>query len=214
MIWEWQGTRYEDCAVIYKVDGEYGDLSNMSNGFPIQICGLTIPSSEALFQMCRYPHNPEWQADIMSSPHAMQAKMKARKESRPKQSRPDWEQIKPDMMRWVLRIKLASYPRRMAALVRWSGKGPLVEQSKKDREWGAVLETDNVLRGDNLLGRLWGEIRDDVREKFDTNRERELLIVPPPAIEGMLLVDKPIETFVGIGDFGRKPMAAAAKKSE
>lgn len=214
MIWEWQGTRYENCAVIYKVDGEYGDLSNMSNAFPLTLGGLTIPSSEALYQMCRYPNRPDWQTEIMSSPHAMQAKMKARKEGRPKEGRPDWDQIKVDVMRWVLRIKLASYPRRMAALVRWSGQGPLVEQSKKDREWGAVLEADGVLRGENLLGRLWGEIRDEVRQKFDTNQEKELLVVPPPAIEGMLLVSKPVETFVGTGDFGRKPTVAATKKGE
>jgi ribA/ribD-fused uncharacterized protein len=216
MIWEWQGIRYEDCAVIYKVDGEYGDLSNMSNGFPLQLCGVTIPSSEALFQMCRYSHKPEWQEEIMGSPHAMQAKMKARKESRPKEGRPDWEQIKADVMRWVLRIKLASYPRRMAALVRWSGKGPLVEQSKKDREWGAVLEADNILRGENLLGRLWGEIRDEVRAKFDANQERELLMVPPPNVEGLTLLGRPLEAFIGTGEFGRKTVAATAtsKKGE
>lgn len=211
MIWEWQGVRYENCAVIYKVDGEYGDLSNMSNSFPLHVCGQTIPSSEALYHMCRYSAQPEWQAEIMASPHAMQAKMKARKEDRPKAGRPDWEEIKFDVMRWVLRIKLASYPRRMAALVRWSGTGPLVEQSKKDRVWGAVLETDDVLRGDNHLGRLWNEIRDEVRTKFDAHQEKELLFVPPPAIEGLTLMGKPLEPFQGTGDFGRK---VAPKKSE
>jgi type I restriction enzyme S subunit len=205
MIWEWQGARHETTAVIYKVDGEYGDLSNLSNGFPLTVAGVNLKSSEALYQACKYPHKPEWQQEILDARHAMEAKMKARKDGRPKEARPDWEEVKVPIMRWVLRVKLAQHPRRMAALVRWSGTGPIIEQSRKDRFWGAVEEPDGVFRGDNMLGQLWTEFREEVRTKFADGQEASLLKVDPPAVPDFKLLGHEIGVVQGTGDFGSKP---------
>lgn len=205
MIWEWQGQRHETTAVIYKVTEEYGDLSNMCNEFPLQIAGQDVKSSEALFHACKFPKKPDWQEEILKARHAMEAKMKAKKAGRMKEARPDWDEVCVAIMKWVLRIKLASHPRRITALVRWSGTGPIVEQSKNDAFWGAIAGEDGVLRGENHLGRIWTEIRDDVRAFFNDGSENQLLTVPPPDLKDMLLLGKPIETFVGTGDFGSRP---------
>jgi ribA/ribD-fused uncharacterized protein len=205
MIWEWQGARQETTAVIYKVDGEYGDLSNLSNGFPLTVGGVDLKSSEALYQACKYPHRPEWQQDILDARHAMEAKMKARKDGRPKDTRPDWDEVRVPVMRWVLRVKLALHPRRIAALVRWSGTGPFIEQSRKDRFWGAVEEHDGVFRGENQLGQLWTEFREEVRAKFAAGDELSLLAVDPPAVPDFKLLGKEIGVVQGTGDFGARP---------
>ena len=70
MNWEWRGVEKENCAVVFKVAEEFGGLSNMSNEFPLVVYGeageeFIFKSSEALYQACRYPHQPKWQREIM-----------------------------------------------------------------------------------------------------------------------------------------------------
>ena len=105
----------------------------------------------------------------------------------------------------MLRVKLAHHPRRVAALVRWSGTGPIIEQSRKDRFWGAVEETDGIFRGENMLGQLWSEFREEIRAKFTAGDENALLKVDPPAVPDFTLLGKEIGVVQGTGDFGTKP---------
>jgi predicted NAD-dependent protein-ADP-ribosyltransferase YbiA (DUF1768 family) len=100
MNWEWEGTVHENCVAFFRVAEEWGGLSNMSNDFPLRVNGLRIGSSEALYQACRFPHRPDWQQEILAAPHAMQAKMAAKKQGRRKEhSRPNWEEIQVEVMR-------------------------------------------------------------------------------------------------------------------
>ncbi|MEI7688400.1 MAG: NADAR family protein [Planctomycetota bacterium] len=191
MIWEFDGKRFEQIVVIFKVKEEFGELSNMSNEFPLQAAGLNISSSEALYQACRYPHRPDWQREIFEAPHAMQAKMKAKKEGRRQQSRPDWAEVQLDVMRWVLRVKLAQH-RRFRGVLRWTGDRPIVERSRRDRFWGAVVEKDDVLRGENWLGRLLMELRAEMAQNRSSGEEDRHLSVTPPAISGMSLLGREI----------------------
>jgi predicted NAD-dependent protein-ADP-ribosyltransferase YbiA (DUF1768 family) len=101
--------------------------------------------------MCRFPHRPDWQREILESPHAMAAKMKAKKEDRRRQSRPDWAEVQLEVMQWVLRVKLAQHFKRFGGLLRWSAPRAIVERSARDRFWGAVVGDDGVLCGDNHL---------------------------------------------------------------
>src|SRR4051794_30207681 len=100
MGWEWDGQAFEDCVVFHKtnevVDNMLvGGLSNMSGAFPLAVAGAAVRSSEALYQACRFPHQPGWQREILAARNGMQAKMAAKKESRRRlHTRPDWEEIK------------------------------------------------------------------------------------------------------------------------
>lgn len=142
MIWEWDGRTWNDGVVFFKVKEEWGGLSNMSNDFPLRVGGVRVGSSEALYQAMRFPHQPDWQREILEVPHAMQAKMKAKKEGRrQKHSRPDWEAIQEDVMRWCLRVKLAQHPGEFGRLLRATGSRPVVERSRKDRFWGGWRPT-------------------------------------------------------------------------
>jgi ribA/ribD-fused uncharacterized protein len=155
------------------------------------VAGQAIGSSEALYQACRYPHRPDWQREIVEA-HAMLAKMKSKKDGRRQQSRPDWPEVQLDVMRWVLRVKLALHLRRFGGLLLSSGSRSIVEQSKRDRFWGAVPEEDKVLRGENWLGRLLMELREELTTKRAAGEESSLLRVEPPAIAEMRLLGKEI----------------------
>lgn len=195
MNWEWDGRTFADCVVFLKVGEEWGGLSNMLNDFPLVIGGVRVGSSEALYQAMRFPHRPEWQKEILDAPHAMQAKMKSKKEGRRKTgSRPDWEAVQVDVMRWVLRVKLACHPREFGRLLRATKGRPIVERSSKDRFWGAVLERDGVLRGQNQLGRLLAELRDQLTATAD---EAAFLRVEPPAVADFRLLGEPVGVVEG-----------------
>jgi type I restriction enzyme, S subunit len=193
MNWEWAGTVHENCVVFFKVNEEWGGLSNMNNDFPLRVNGLRIGSSEALYQACRFPHRPDWQQEILDAPHPMQAKMKAKKEGRRREySRPDWEAIQVEIMRWCLRVKLAQHFTKFGGLLRRSAPRPIVERSRKDRFWGAVLETDGVLRGQNRLGLLLMELRDELLVAKVAGQESRLLRVEPPQVPDFLLLGQAI----------------------
>ena len=54
-----------EVVVVYKTKETFGGLSNMASGFPLQINGVRILTSEALYQACRFPHMPEVQREII-----------------------------------------------------------------------------------------------------------------------------------------------------
>jgi ribA/ribD-fused uncharacterized protein len=206
MNWEREGTVHQDCVVFFKVGEEYGGLSNLSNDFPLRVNGQPVGSSEALYQACRFPHRPGWQREILEAPHAMRAKMVAKKEGRRKEhSRPDWQEIQVEVMRWCLRVKLAQHFTKLGGLLRWSAPRAIVERSRKDRFWGAVLERDGVLRGQNRLGRLLVELRDELLACRAAGQESRLLRVEPPQVPGFLLLAQPITVIDSTGQ--QKPAA-------
>jgi type I restriction enzyme S subunit len=209
MTWEGEGTAHQDCAVFYKVNEAYGGLSNMSNDFPLRVNGLRVGSSEALYQACRFPPRPDWQQEILDAPHAMRAKMVSKKNGRRKHhSRPDWEEIQVEVMRWCLRVKLAQHFQRFGGLLRRTSPRPIVERSRKDRFWGAVLDTDGVLRGENRLGLLLMGLRDELLAGKLAGQEGRLLRVEPPQVPDFLLLGQPIAVIDSTGQ--QKPAACAA----
>jgi ribA/ribD-fused uncharacterized protein len=206
MNWEGEGTVHEDCVVFYKVGEEWGGLSNMNNDFPLRVNGMRIGSSEALYQACRFPQRPDWQQEILNAAHAMRAKMVSKKEGRRKEhSRADWEQVQEAVMLWCLRVKLAQHYQRFGGLLRRTSPRPIVERSRKDRYWGAILEADGVLRGQNRLGLLLMELRDELVAAKVAGQEGRLLRVEPPQVPDFLLLGQAITVIDSTGQ--QKPAA-------
>lgn len=187
MIWEFDGNSFSNCVVFFRVGEPWGGLSNMSNAWPLRLGSLRIPSSEALYQACRYPHRPEWQREILAAPHAMRAKMASKKQGRQAQSRPDWEEIKLEVMRWCLQLKLEQHFGRFYHLLKSSGCRPIVERSRRDRFWGAVLEEDGVLRGENRLGQLLAELRNQIVAFLEEEQDCWFGAEPPEIVDFRLL---------------------------
>ena len=86
----------------------------------------------------------------------------------------------------------AAYFTKFGGLLRWSAPRPIVERSRKDRFWGAVLEKDGVLRGQNRLGQLLVELREELLAARVAGQESRLLRVEPPQVPDFLLLGQAI----------------------
>jgi type I restriction enzyme, S subunit len=179
--------RYErfESVVFRKTQETFGGLSNMAPGFPLDVAGVQIRTSEALYQACRFPHHPRVQRLIIDERSPMTAKMK----SKPcrSQSRRDWDAIRVDVMRWCLRVKLAQNLDSFGELLLATDEKPIVEESRKDPFWGARPQEDGALVGRNVLGRLLMELREELRRQPEA-----FLEVEPPDIAEFLLFGEPI----------------------
>jgi len=175
-----------EAVVFHKTKERWGELSNMASGFPLVVVGSVWPSSEALYQACRFPHLPDVQLSIAQQTSAMAAKMKSKPHR--SESREDWPRIRVRIMRWVLRVKLAQHMNSFGGVLLATGDASIVERSTKDRYWGAMESEDGTLEGENVLGRLLMELRDELR----TRTRDELAIVAPPRVDHFLLLGRPV----------------------
>lgn len=184
-----------ESVVFYKTNEDFGGLSNMAAGYPLQVNDIHIRTAEALYQACRFPHLPDVQSEIIGQHSPMTAKMKSKPHR--KDSRSDWDEIRYKVMRWCLRVKLAQNYEEFGRLLLATRDRPIVEQSRKDDYWGAKLAdvSGDTLIGQNVLGRLLMELRE--RLKADT--EGALRTVAPLGISDFLLLGKTIETVTSQG---------------
>lgn len=177
-----------ESIVFLKTNEAFGGLSNMAGGYPIRVNGIRILTSEALYQSCRFPHMPEVQRMIIGEISPMTAKMRSKPYR--KDSRRDWDHVRVRIMRWCLRMKLASNWSAFSELLLRTGDRPIVEESHKDDFWGARPSNDGgTLVGINVLGRLLMELREHVKE-YGRNA---FLRVETPDIPDFQLLGRPIE---------------------
>ena len=181
----------KEAVVFRKTREEFGGLSNMATGFPLEVNGLRIPTSEALYQACRFPHMPKIQRIIIGQISPMTAKMKSKPHRR--ESRADWDRVKVKIMRWCLHVKLVQNWTKFGQLLLRTGNRPIVEESRRDDFWGAKIVDGQTLMGINALGRLLMELREKLKH---SNRE-SLSIVEPLAIPDFLLNGRAIGTIFG-----------------
>lgn len=74
--------------------------------------------------------------------------------------RTDWDYVKVDVMRLLLRVKVAQHPYVFRKLLE-TGNRELVENSWRDSYWGWGPNRD----GQNMLGKLWMELRRELLEE-------------------------------------------------
>lgn len=184
---EFRSYQRDQVISFRKTTEDFGGLSNMAPGFPITMLGQLIRTSEALYQACRFPHRPDIQRIVIDETSPMTAKMKSKPYR--KDSRPDWEDIRVQVMRWCLRVKLAQNWETFSALLLATGDRPIVEDSRKDDYWGAKAAEDDHLAGRNVLGRLLMELREVLRS--DPDRIAEVL---PLDIPHFVLLGRQIPT--------------------
>jgi ribA/ribD-fused uncharacterized protein len=178
-----------------KTKEAFGGLSNMAAKlYPIYVNNSIIDNTEILYQICRYPNNPEIQNQILINKSPMGAKMVSKK-YRKEYTRFDFENVKVDIMYWCLRVKLACNPLNFGSLLESTGDKVIVEISRNDPFWGAQFSKDNsgVLVGQNILGKLLMELRSYYRlNKGKTT----ILKVEPLEIENFKLLGNSIDIVV------------------
>lgn len=178
--------RKENVSFFCKTKDYLGGLSNMASGYPLSINNQVINSSEALYQALRFPNKPELQLKIISQRNPFDAKRIAYKNL--EKTREDWDNIKINIMRWCLRIKLAQNFLKFGLLLELTHNTSIVELSIKDSFWGAIPDNKNNLIGVNALGRLLMELRD----QYMSMKRYELLVVPKLAVQNSILLSMPI----------------------
>lgn len=157
-------------AIIGKVKDTWGALGNMSP-HPIVWRGppwdreLVFPRSEHLFQAMRFPSEHPVVEELLKISNPMQAKMRA-KSFRADMVVPPCSSEDLANMNLVLWAKLRQHGD-VRDLLRASVGFLLVEDCTRRAHgtgsfWGAVLQPDGSWVGENWLGRLWMEIRDQV----------------------------------------------------
>ena len=186
-------------VVFLKTKERFGGLSNMAPGFPLRVNNVSIRTSEALYQACRFPHMPDVQRRIIDEYSPMTAKMRGKPYR--KESRSDWENVRVRIMRWCLRVKLAQNRHDFGDLLLDTGARPIVEQSRKDDFWGTKVTEGGELVGMNVLGRLLMELR----EQLKGDEAESLRAVEPLPIPDFFLFETPIQR-VCSDDGGVRPV--------
>lgn len=163
----------------------YGELSNMS-GLSLVVNGVLILTSEALYQVCKYPENQEAQLEIIAQKSPMAAKYKSR--AYRQDVRADWNNVRVKVMRWCIRVKLAQNWDTFGNVLLSTEDRQIVELSKIDSFWGAKPVGNGQLRGENILGRLLMELREEVKTKSPASLKE----VVPLTIPDFVLFGSPI----------------------
>ena len=133
--------------VIDHFKGEFDWLSNFHN-CPVHFEGLTFGNTEAAFQAAKTLDMEEREKFLGLA--AGQAKRKGRRV----ELRSDWEAVKIEVMREVLRCKFTQNPELKAKLIA-TGDAELIEGNNwNDRFWGVCRSV-----GQNHLGKLLMEVR-------------------------------------------------------
>jgi ribA/ribD-fused uncharacterized protein len=147
------------CVAFSHPKRPWGALSNFSTDFALRINGALWPTTEHLYQACRFPHDPKLQQSMRDNPSPLAAKMRAHKHEA--ETRPDWRRVRVPIMRWCLAVKLAQHRADFGAQLLATGSQPLVEVSPDDAFWGAVpgARGSRSATGANMLGHLLMEMR-------------------------------------------------------
>lgn len=147
--------RPADVAWFLRTSDEFGFFSNFARS-PLYVGDLIVPTAEHYYQMQKF-EDPAVRSQVALTASPFDAKAVARRHMA-RYGYPDWEARSLAAMRATLHAKDQQHPRRMRELFLKSGERPIVEWSKTDAFWGAVL-TGRDLIGCNVLGRLLMELR-------------------------------------------------------
>lgn len=144
---------------VFFYEQEFYVLSNFS-AFMLDWAGLTFQTSEAAYQWSRFAVGNHVTATIQESILAARSAHDAyqiAQEYKPRQLS-NWDAVKHAVMKNILRAKVHQHDYVRRKLLE-TGDRVLVEDSWRDSHWGWGADG----RGMNWLGRLWMEIREELR---------------------------------------------------
>lgn len=139
---------------IFFYEHEFYVFSNFSS-FQLEWKGEVWMTSEHAYHSEKF-EDPEILNQLRRTRSAHDA-MKLAYANRDKY-RSNWDEIKLNVMKDILRAKVAQHPYVKKKLLETGGK-ELIEDSWRDSYWGWGPNKD----GENHMGKLWMEIRDEVR---------------------------------------------------
>jgi len=159
----------KNIITVAKVKEPFGWLSCMSP-HPVQYNCIDFRTAEALFQWLRFDQHPQVQKEIVDQKSPLAVKMKARKHRVLLNRGDKWDEHLDDLprMKMYLELKLSQHPDLKTDLINTGNDYIIEDCTTHDREsarfWGMVKK-DGQWIGDNQLGKIWMDIRDDVKGK-------------------------------------------------
>jgi predicted NAD-dependent protein-ADP-ribosyltransferase YbiA (DUF1768 family) len=152
-----------DPILIRGVKDDHGWLGNMAP-FRVEYDGLVWRTTEALFQALRFPPG-SLRLEIHKELSPMGAKMRSKTLANFMIVVPRSPQDV-DQMRTILKLKLEQHPTLKPALAATAPREIIEDCSRRQSAsglfWGAARVGDGW-RGGNQLGKLWMELRADLR---------------------------------------------------
>jgi len=139
---------------FYSTKGKYGAFSNFSR-HPIFLDGFEWKTTEHYFQANKFVSHYDYH-ELRAIDTPTQVAKEGRSRSRP--LRPDWEQVKDDVMQKCVMCKFQSYPE-LRELLLSTGNEELVEHTANDSYWADGGDGS----GKNMLGKILMETRDYLR---------------------------------------------------
>jgi ribA/ribD-fused uncharacterized protein len=139
---------------FYSAKGEYGCFSNFSR-HSVKLKGETWPTSEHYFQAQKFAGTSH-ESQVRKAASPKEAADMGRDRKRP--LRKDWEQVKDDIMREVVRAKFNQHNTLRETLLS-TGDAALVEHTVNDKYWGDGGDGT----GKNMLGKILMEIRKELK---------------------------------------------------
>lgn len=144
-------------GAVYFYERDHYPLSNFS-AFNLDWMGLNFDTSEQAYHWEKFAGDRGAQALIWTTRSAHDA-FKVAGELRERR-RADWDNVKVEVMRQILRAKADQHEYVRRKLLS-TGDRELIENSWRDDYWGWGPNQD----GKNLLGRLWMEVRSELRSE-------------------------------------------------
>jgi len=141
---------------FYSTRDAYGCFSNFS-AHAIELKGKRWPTSEHYFQAQNFA-GTEHEELVRLAKTPKQAAEIGRDRSRP--LRPDWEQVKDEVMREAVRQKFLTHQDIQKVLLD-TGEQELIEATTYDYYWGCGTNKT----GKNMLGKILMEIRAEIRDR-------------------------------------------------
>ncbi len=144
---------------VFFYERDFYVLSNFS-AFTLEWKGVRFDTSEAAYHWEKFQGtgNDGIALGIRNAPSAHVA-FKYAEEMR-RYRRPDWDAVKVDIMRDILRAKADQHEYVRRKLLA-TGNRELIEDSWRDDFWGWGPNRD----GQNMLGKLWMEVRAELRQR-------------------------------------------------
>jgi len=141
---------------IFFYENEFYVFSNYSS-FAIDWKGKLYPTSEHVYHSEKFEE--EKMKELIRNARSAHDSQKLA-EANVDKYRKDWDKVRLKIMKEILLVKVIQHPYVKKKLLQSENK-ELIEDSWRDSFWGWGPNRD----GENHLGKLWMEIRNEFREK-------------------------------------------------
>ena len=146
---------------FYSVNASYGEFSNFAP-YVIKVKGKIWPSTSHFFQAQKYAGTSQETAIQNASTPTKAAEMGR---SRKMRVRPNWDNVKDNVMQEAVRAKFTQHAD-LKALLLSTGDAKIIEHTENDAYWGDGGDG----KGLNKLGKILMKVRDELRAAQVTDR--------------------------------------------